>query len=275
MEGNELFPELDLSLKNDWNMVQKAFQELNQLSLKQRNEIFSLRAEVFDLKLNQNSLKEINMLPESNHFLACINDMLDSHLKNASHQLVKSAILLEEMRHVLCDSTDLGLNVLMSASEFIAEGDTSGSDSNELLSQEFTLKVTEDQENFNKCWTGASNPMVLSASSGSECTSSYDSDLCDDLSLYYGTQSYRDESFSDLGRKEFGNWGSFDSPVPVDGKCDEADLFPLQIKCDSWKVQEGGKLESGLDKLRMKSDLSLDSPIIAAQRTLSLNDNPW
>lgn len=190
MEGDaqtgEFFPNLDLY--DQWSAVQKAFQELNLKNLKQKNEIFNLRAELFKLKFNDHSsLEPHNSVVEPMDFLDFIHSILDSHMKTASHQLVSSAMLLNEMRIILRNNEDD--EIFQTATIDELNLDDGMVDYRLILSDERTI---ERRDELIQIMNTSAIPVVLSASSCSEISLTYDSDLSDDLESYYGTSNYRE-----------------------------------------------------------------------------------
>ncbi len=175
--------------------VQKAFQELNQKNLIQKNEIFSLRAEVFNLKLNQQSHDEHHYsVSESKHFLDCIYDILDGHLKTASHQLVKSAMLLNEMHVVFKNDEDKESFATVTKAESGLEEVMADCKSTRISSKPNPIELRDEIMNLS---TNVLVPVVLSASS---CSESDDSYLSDDLESYYGNKH---RNISKLDSAEF------------------------------------------------------------------------
>ena len=196
--SSTFIPETWFSMKNEWKIIQKAFQEQAQANLDLQDEIRYLKADILNMDSQPvQSLDEDTL--ESNQIFTCIKDILDLQLKNASHQLVKSAVLLDEIKPFLNSDADYKDNIttiLHDESTFQNEIMPS-SDNNSLgksLAQDSVKYQGSTEVLLNELSYSSSIPLVLSASTCSETDRSDFSDSYDDLTLYYGSKSYQEEN---------------------------------------------------------------------------------
>ena len=195
--SSTFIPETWFSMKNEWKIIQKAFQEQAQANLDLQDEIRYLKADILNMDSQPVQRFDEDTL-ESNQIFTCIKDILDLQLKNASHQLVKSAVLLDEIKPFLNSDADYKehiTTILHDESTFQKEIMPS-SDNNSFgksLAQDSVKNQGSTEVLLNELSYSSSIPLVLSASTCSETDRSDYSDSYDDLTLYYGSKSYQEE----------------------------------------------------------------------------------